>query len=248
MNEKDSIFQNVFISYSRSDAEYRTRLHIHLKPLVNQGLIDVWSDSSLHSGDDGDKEIKQAIKQSTIAILLMSADYMASNYINEIEVPLILEKAKNPAYKIMPIIVSGCRYTRDNRFKKIQAVNDPKETVARMTYGKQENFFDKVSFEIEEFIKEAKIKSYTEKYPIKKLNQTFSLVDFEDKLMLFDYSDRKYHHIATPKTATDLNFNNLYEKYGHKFDNSNLEIAIKNTGTIIKVNDYNDGGVIITST
>jgi nucleoside 2-deoxyribosyltransferase len=77
----------VFISYSHSDAEYLDRLLVHLKPLEKEDLIDLWVDTRLRAGDRWRKEIDNALQRAMVAILLVSADFLASDFITDNELP-----------------------------------------------------------------------------------------------------------------------------------------------------------------
>jgi hypothetical protein len=77
----------IFISYSHNDREYLDRLLIHLKPLEKEGLIDVWADTRLKAGDQWRAEIEQALDRASVAILFVSADFLASDFITENELP-----------------------------------------------------------------------------------------------------------------------------------------------------------------
>jgi len=83
----------LFISYCHNDREYLDRLLIHLKPLQKEGLIEVWADTQLKAGDRWRVEIKQALDRASVAILLLSADFLASDFITENELPPLLKKS-----------------------------------------------------------------------------------------------------------------------------------------------------------
>ena len=84
----------VFISYSHSDGEYLDRLLVHLKPLEKEGLIDLWVDTRLRAGDRWRKEIDKALQRAIVAILLVSADFLASEFITDNELPPLLRNAE----------------------------------------------------------------------------------------------------------------------------------------------------------
>jgi TIR domain len=70
----------VFISYSHKDQEWLYRLQTHLKPLVREGL-DCWDDTHIRPGDDWKQEIQNALDTAQIAVLLISANFFASDFI-----------------------------------------------------------------------------------------------------------------------------------------------------------------------
>ena len=68
----------VFISYSHEDKDWLTRLQVHLKPLTRSGLVDLWDDTRIGSGDLWHQEIREALDQTGVAIPLVSADFKAA--------------------------------------------------------------------------------------------------------------------------------------------------------------------------
>lgn len=101
---------SVFISYSRNDLRWLARLQTHLKPLQRQGIIDLWDDTRLRAGDEWRKEIERAIAECKIAILLISPDFIASDFINNNELPPLLVKAKKRGVRILSVIISPSAY------------------------------------------------------------------------------------------------------------------------------------------
>lgn len=141
--------KKVFISYSKSDTEFLQRLQIHLKPLERIGLIDVWVDTYLRAGDQWESEIKVAIANASAAILLISADFLASDFITQNELPPILQNAADKGVRILPLILKPCRFSRDENFQKFQAINDPLTPLITMDLGSQERLYDQVAQEVE---------------------------------------------------------------------------------------------------
>jgi hypothetical protein len=142
----------VFVSYSRKDGEFLERLQVHLKPLERQGLIDLWDDTKIKVGDHWKETIEKALKRARVAILILSADYLASDFIVENELPPLLVKAESEGTRIMPVIVKACRFSRDKNLNRFQAINDPKIPLVNMTKGDQEQVYDKLSQEVEKYM------------------------------------------------------------------------------------------------
>ncbi len=146
---------NVFLSYSHSDREYLDRLLVHLKPLERDGLIDLWVDSRLRAGDRWKKEIEKALTRANVAILLVSADFLASDFITDNELPPLLKNAEEKGVRIVPLIVKPCRFTRDKNLRHFQAINDPKHSLALLPQGEQEVLYDQVAAEVERSLRRA---------------------------------------------------------------------------------------------
>lgn len=138
----------ILVSYSHKEREWLDRLRVHLKPLERTYKVDVWDDTEIKFGSKWKEEIKRAAERARIAILLVSADFLASDFITTDELPPLLHAAENEGAKILPIIVSACRFTRES-LSKFQAVNDPSRPLVSMGKGEQEEVFDRMSNLIE---------------------------------------------------------------------------------------------------
>ncbi|QSX30658.1 toll/interleukin-1 receptor domain-containing protein [Shewanella cyperi] len=138
-----------FISYSHVDFEYLNRLMVHLKPLEVHNLIDIWQDTRLKAGDRWSEEISNALDNATIAILLISADFLASDFIVNNELPSILKKAQVNGTKILPVIVSPCRFLREKEMCQFHAINDPNIPLSLLSINEREVYYDKLASEIE---------------------------------------------------------------------------------------------------
>ena len=136
--EKESK-KTVFVSYSHADLEYLNRLKIHLRPFEKNGLIDLWEDTKIKAGEKWKEKIERALEKSAIAILLISADFLASDFIIDNELPPLLKAAEEKGKVILPVILKPCRFTKDIHLSKFQAVNDPKNPLSKLDdNGKEE--------------------------------------------------------------------------------------------------------------
>ena len=138
----------LFISYSHQDKPHFERLLVHLKPLERDKRIDRWDDTRIKSGEKWHEEIRRAIERSGVAILLISADFLASDFINEIEVPLMLAGAAGFGAIILPVILSPCSFTSTQPLFEFQAVNDPAQPLSGLDWNAQERLWDKVAKEV----------------------------------------------------------------------------------------------------
>lgn len=141
--------EKIFISYSHKDTEFMERLMVHLKPLKCQGLIDPWIDTKLLAGEKWKKEIKESLNVAKVAILLVSADFLASDFIVNNELPLILQHEKKKGVLIIPIILKPCRFTRDKNLHEFQAINSPDLPIIALKEYDRELIYDTVAQRIE---------------------------------------------------------------------------------------------------
>lgn len=144
--------RRIFISYAHQDREYLDRLLVHLRPLEREGLLEIWADTALRGGDRWKKEIETALARANAAVLLISADFLASEFITKNELPPLLASAEQKGTKILPVVIKPCRYTRDKNLRDFQAVNDPANPLIQLATGEQEAVYDKVAAELEHLV------------------------------------------------------------------------------------------------
>ena len=83
---------SVFISYAHQDEELRRELGKHLSALERYGLIDTWHDRKIAAGSERDGAIAEQLESACVFLLLISADFMASDYCYDIEMKRALER------------------------------------------------------------------------------------------------------------------------------------------------------------
>jgi len=139
----------VFVSYSHSDGEYLQRVLVHLRPLERAGLIDLWSDTKIRAGDQWRDEIRKALASARTVVLLVSADFLASDFIITDELPPLLVSAEERGTRIIPVIIKPSRFVRDPKLSRFQALNDPRAPMIRMSEGEREELYAKLAELIE---------------------------------------------------------------------------------------------------
>ena len=139
----------VFVSYSHADREWLERLKRHLKPLVREGRMDCWDDTHIRPGDDWQQEIRTALDTAQVAVLLISADFFASDFIDENELPPLLAAAQAKGIHILPVILSASRFARNPALARFQAVNPPSRPLNDMLPAEQEKVLDRLAHTIE---------------------------------------------------------------------------------------------------
>jgi hypothetical protein len=95
----------VFISYSRKDEPLKEELEVHLSPLRRQGLIQPWQDRTIEAGTEWDAQIKAAMETADIILLLVSPYFIASDYINDVELKRAMERHREGSARVIPIIL-----------------------------------------------------------------------------------------------------------------------------------------------
>ncbi len=100
----------VFISYSQKDEAEKETLLTHLGGLQREGLIESWSDDQIGAGADWERDIKQAIGRAKVAILLVTANFLNSEFIIEEEIPALLDRRDKEELLILPVIAKACAW------------------------------------------------------------------------------------------------------------------------------------------
>ena len=100
----------VFVSYSHEDKKWCKKLRKYIKPLTNDGTIEVWSDQDLEYGDNWQDIIHEKLDKSSIAILLISVDFLNSEFIANSELPALLHASHSEGLLIIPLILETCLY------------------------------------------------------------------------------------------------------------------------------------------
>jgi len=100
----------IFISYSSVDIKIKEFVQRHLAVLQTLGDIEVWEDSQIGLGDDWFQEIQTKLKTCSVAVLLISHDFLGSQFCVKKEVPVLLERRMREGMMIAPILLSPCAW------------------------------------------------------------------------------------------------------------------------------------------
>lgn len=141
--------KRVFISYSHADKEWLKRIQIHIKPFEKKGIIDSWDDTKIKAGMRWKHEIINAIETAKVAVLLVSADFLASEFITDNELPLLLQSAEKEGTIILPVIIKPCFFSF-SELSHFQSINAPSNALIGMSEHDQEKIFSDISKRIHE--------------------------------------------------------------------------------------------------
>jgi WD40 repeat protein len=97
--------RNIFISYSHADERYVRELETVLAPLRRDNLISIWEYRRISPGQEWSREIETALGNADIILLLVSPDFLASDYIVNEELPRALERHQSGSATVVPIIL-----------------------------------------------------------------------------------------------------------------------------------------------
>lgn len=99
---------DVFFSYSHKDESLRDELEAHLATLMRSGVIRSWHHRKIDAGDDAQAAIDEHLEAAHVILLLVSADFLASDYCHELEVKRALARRRAGEAEVIPIILREC--------------------------------------------------------------------------------------------------------------------------------------------
>lgn len=137
--------KNVVISYSHKDARWLERLLIHLKPLEREGQIELWADTRIKPGAKWVEEIDSALAKAKIALLLVSADFLASDFIASKELPVLLQTANRGACRVLTVMVGHCLFSEIQYLQQFQAINSPGRPLAQLRKAEAEEWLVRIA-------------------------------------------------------------------------------------------------------
>lgn len=160
----------VFYSYSHKDERLRNKLDNHLSLLERQGIISEWHDRMIEAGEDWESEINENLNDARIILLLVSDDFIASDYCYSLEMERALERHRNEEALAVPIILRPVDW-ESSPLGKLQAL--PKDGKPVTEWKNRDSAFKNIAQGIRRKIKNFKpkqpqraISSYIPRPPI----------------------------------------------------------------------------------
>ncbi|MCC6461816.1 MAG: TIR domain-containing protein [Saprospiraceae bacterium] len=131
--------KKVFISYSHKDESFKDELDTHFSALKRSGLVDVWHDRRIDASTEWDDAIKSELEAADIILLLVSANFLASEYIWKVEIARAMERHRAKEAKVIPIFIRSCD-VKGMPFEGIQGLPRDAKPIASFT-DKDEAYF-----------------------------------------------------------------------------------------------------------
>ncbi|MEE8587312.1 MAG: toll/interleukin-1 receptor domain-containing protein, partial [Acidobacteriota bacterium] len=126
----------LFISYSHKDQEFFGEIQKFLGPW--EGELDVWTDQRIRAGQEWEREIRQAIGDASLALLLISPNFLNSKYIRDDELPLLFEAWSTGRLIVTALYLRHCEagdyrveaHGRSMALTELQGLNSPNDPIA----------------------------------------------------------------------------------------------------------------------
>ena len=141
----------LFFSYSHVDETLRNQLEVHLSALKRQGLISAWHDRRITTGSHVEKSIDANLNAAEAVLLLVSPDFIASDYCYNLEMTRAMERHKRGEARVIPIILRPCDW-HDLPFGELMAA--PRDGKAITTWPNVDEAFLDVVRTIKAALKE----------------------------------------------------------------------------------------------
>ena len=149
---------SVFISYAHADEAWKDELLKHLRAAFGMDApVELWDDRRIGAGDAWLAEIESALDRASVAVLLITADFLASKFIQGTEVPRLLDRRSSEGVRLMPLLVDACPWSRSRWLASIQMrptdavplTEHPSKSRALSEFAEEvAEHFDEVSFDV----------------------------------------------------------------------------------------------------
>lgn len=136
---------DIFISYSHKDEAWKDALKQQLQVLQLHTEFTVWDDRQIQMGDNWKPAIEQAISRAKIVILLVSSDFLASEFVTCQEIPKFLQRREQDGLRIVPVILRPCAWRTVYWLENLQGATKDNKPLSMYTLG---------SFELEQVFSE----------------------------------------------------------------------------------------------
>jgi hypothetical protein len=101
---------SVFFSYSHADEALRDQLEKQLSILKRQGVIETWHDRRIGVGEEIDKAISENLTSADIILLLISPDFINSDYCYDREMTVAMGRHERGDAVVIPVILRACQW------------------------------------------------------------------------------------------------------------------------------------------
>jgi hypothetical protein len=111
----------IFASYAPQDTPLQRELKEHLRPLQGEGLVELWPDRDMSAGTGWEQQSSELLHAAQIILLLVSIDYLNSDYCSGVEMKQALERHERGEVRLIPILLRPC-FWKSSPLSKLQVL------------------------------------------------------------------------------------------------------------------------------
>lgn len=229
---EDKKFPKVFISYSHRDENIKNVIYSHLKVYEKKGKLKIWHDRLIDPGNKWKEKLNEELESCDVAVLLISNDFLISDFIIDIEFKKFLEREQKDEVYIFPILIDFCNWKEYGELSKFQLLPNDADPV--ISFSSENGERTKIITEIANKIANMSDQFYKRKKQEQQISndrqKTYIKVDdynnnnletsFSDKaLEIYRYSSKYFRKLLIEKSQTNLSYLNgkpsinYYEEY-----------------------------------
>ncbi|WP_298610067.1 SUMF1/EgtB/PvdO family nonheme iron enzyme [uncultured Thiothrix sp.] len=145
-----SLMTDIFISYSHKDEPWKDALERHLKVLELHGEFAIWDDRQIEMGSNWLPAIETALEKARVALLLVSSDFLTSEFIKRKEIPRFLQRREAEGLQIIPVMVKPCLWQAVPWLEAIQGATKDNRPLSQYALGSHESevAFAEIAFKV----------------------------------------------------------------------------------------------------
>jgi hypothetical protein len=141
----------IFYSYSQRDERLRDELETHLSLLRREGLVSSWHNRRITAAKEWEGEIDSHLNEAQVIMLLVSAHFLASDYINDVEVKRAMERHERGEARVIPVILRPCDW-ETSPFAKLRAL--PRDDKPVTKWASRDEAFTDIARGVRAVVKE----------------------------------------------------------------------------------------------
>jgi TIR domain len=143
----------VFFCYAREDEVLLGKLKTHLRPLERAGLIEMWYDREIRAGSEWEKEIDKHLTEAQIVLLLVSPDFLDSDYCYQNEMTKAIERHEQGEARVIPVILRSSNW-KLAPIGKLQTLPKDGKPIVSSEWHNQDDALNNVSIGVESVVEE----------------------------------------------------------------------------------------------